>query len=145
MSDEQPEPIKVTVTANGMAVYGEVGGYVDTTRPGPVDRPMFSSTGDEAPTVKPMTPVNIAHLRRELKRMRQEWLAEADRAEKNERHSELCTLCKCIDEIRVLYEHLFGVSIREPIEEPKSSQDLSDQKIEALYKRVFGEPTKEDV
>lgn len=100
-----------------------------------------------------MTPENIAHLRRELKRMHDEWLAEADRAEKNDEYSELCTLCKGIKDVEALYEHLFGVS---PLAEkqpysptyawegkPDSSQDLSDQKIEALFERMFGEPTGE--
>lgn len=45
MSDEQPKPIKVAVTADGITVYGEVGGYVCATRIAPGDRPMFSSTG----------------------------------------------------------------------------------------------------
>ena len=118
MSDEQPEPIKVTATANGMAVYGEVGGYVDTTRIAPGDRPMFSSTGDEAPTVKPMTPENIAHLRRELKRMHDEWVAEAC-----QQVGETWQLRECISDIKALYPHLFGVLIVEPIEEEMPTRD----------------------
>lgn len=90
-----------------------------------------------------MTPESIAHLRRELKRMHDEWLAEADRAEKNDEYSELCTLCKGIKDVEALYEHLFAVLVGGPIEEPKTSQDLSDQKIEALFERMFGEPTGE--
>lgn len=35
------------------------------------------------------------------------------------------------------------VGIYVPIEEPKTSRDLSDQKIEALFERMFGEPTGE--